>query len=304
MLPKLLGREPATRQFAWGRIECYVPSADRYHPSKPVQQSNTGDKGEPQDWKEGVCQLGCACSNPTPAAPPANANAPYPGCVQQGEVMRHAGAHAIFVDMTSAGSTGCWQNDCTNTDKFNAVDMGVCARLCAQVDDCTHWSYGDQDGAKKCFFRKSDAGKEAAEGWASAPKACAPTNLPDAFLAAKAAELLLPCDAGKSDACPDMARAVTTWKFAIKHLKKAAEGKLDANTMGFVHQVQGDTDAFAAQMSEENFPVVAANNRQIFQALGAWLGSQGSPQVDAADASLPSPVRGKLCGPSHCYEEL
>merc|ERR1711920_39742 len=117
----------------------------------------------------------------------------------------------------------------------------------------------------------------------SAPKNCAPPSVPDAFVAQKAAELLLPCDAGKSEACPDMARAVTTWKFAIKHLKRAAEGKLDANTYGFVNQIAGDTDAFAAQMSEENFPVVAANNPQVFQALGGWLASQGAPQVNAND---------------------
>lgn len=206
--------------------------------------------------------------------------------------------------MSAGGSAGCWQNDCTHTDKFNAVDMGICARMCAQSDECTHWTFGEQDGANKCFFRKSDAGQEAAEGWSSAPKGCQPTVVPDALLAAKAAELLLPCDGGKSDACPDMARAVTTWKFAIKHLKRAGEGKLDANTMGFVTQVAGDTDAFAAQMSEENFPVVAANNRQVFQALGAWLSSQGVAPVNPADASLPSPLRGNLCGPSHCYEEL
>merc|ERR1712066_60343 len=89
---------------------------------------------------------------------------------------------------------------------------------------------------------------------------------------------------GKSEACPDMAQAVTTWKFPIKHMERATEGKLDANTMGFVTQVAGDTDAFAAQMSEENFPVVAANNRQIFQALAGWLGSQGSATIDPTDA--------------------
>merc|ERR1719454_2284125 len=147
----------------------------------------------------------------------------------------------------------------------------------------------------KCFFRKSDGGRENAEGWTSASKTCAPPELPDAFMALKASELLLACDAGKSEACPDMARAVTTWKFAIKHLKRATEGKLDANTMGFVTQVAGDTDAFAAQMSEENFPVVAANNRQIFQALGGWLAGHGAAAVNPSDSSLPSPLRGKLC---------
>ena len=32
-------------------------------------------------------------------------------------------------------------------------------------------------------------------------------------------------------------------------------------------QISTDTDAFAAQMSEENFPVVAANNRQVISSL-------------------------------------
>lgn len=301
MVPKLLPQAPRTRQHPWGRIECYVPAQDRFHTAKNVQDTSADDSGQPQDWKVGICQLSCGCSQQA-AAPPADANAPFPGCVQQGEVFRHAGAHAIFVDMSTGGSSGCWQNDCKNTDKFDSNDMGVCARMCAAEPECTHWSYGDQDDAKKCFFRKSDAGREVAEGWTSAAKSCAPAALPDAFLALKAAEILAPCDAGKGDACPDMARAVTTWRFAIKHLQKAVAGKLDENTLNYVNQISTDTDAFAAQMSEENFPVVAANNRQVFNALTGFLQGQGSPAIPANDASLPGPVRGELCGPSHCYE--
>lgn len=306
MVPRLLGRDPATRQGAWGRIECYVPSQDRFHTAKAVQDGSTGDKGQPEDWKEGVCRLSCACSVPSGAAPPAaDSNAPYPQCAQQGHVFRHAGAHAIFVDFSAAGSAGCWQNDCKNTDKFNTHEQGICARWCAQTPECTHWSFGEQDGSNKCFFRKSDGGGEASDGWVSGSKSCAPPAVPDALMALKASEVVAPCDAGKSDACPDMARAVTTWRFAIKHLKKATEGKLDAGTMQYVNQVASDTDAFAAQMSEENFPVVAANNRQVFNSLTSWLQSQGAgPAIDTNDASLPNPVRGKLCGQSNCHEEL
>uniref|UniRef100_A0A7S4RYR7 Apple domain-containing protein n=1 Tax=Alexandrium monilatum TaxID=311494 RepID=A0A7S4RYR7_9DINO len=300
MLPRLLGRNPATKQFAWGRIECYVASADRYHPAKAAPNSNTGDNGEASDWSVDVCELACACAEPEAST----GSADYPACAQRNEVLRHAGAHAIFVDLSSHGAAGCWQNDCTNTDKFNAADMGICARTCSQTEECTHWSYGEQDGTAKCFFRKSDGGREQADGWVSGTKACAPPSLPDAFVALTSSEVLLPCDGGKSDACPDMARAVTTWKFAIKHLKRATEGKLDANTMNFINQVSGDTDAFAAQMSEENFPVIAANNRQVFQALQGWLLSQPKAEVDPNDASLPQPLRGSLCGASHCYEEL
>ena len=38
-------------RFSWGRIECYVPSADRYHTAKPTPNPDTEDRGAPQDWK-------------------------------------------------------------------------------------------------------------------------------------------------------------------------------------------------------------------------------------------------------------
>lgn len=305
MLPKLLGREPGTRQFAWGRIECYVAGSDRYHTAKERADSNTGDKGDPGDWSVDVCRLSCACTQgESVPPPPVNPNAPFPGCVEQNSVLRHAGAHAIFVDLSSFGSSGCWQNDCKNTDKFNADDVGICARTCAQIEECTHWTYGDQEDAKKCFLRKSDAGREIVEGWVAGPKACAPPALNDAFVAHTSAELLRPCDGGKSDACPDMARAITTWRFAIKHLKKATEGKVDPNTINFINQVSDDTDAFAAQMSEDNFPVVVGNNRQVFTALHSWMASQPKITTNPADASLPNPLRGQLCGAASCYEKV
>jgi len=302
MLPKLLGRTPATKQFSWGRTECYVPSADRFHTAKNVADSNAGDSGDAGDWKVDICRLSCPCSQGV--VPSVESTEAYPKCAQKDLVLRHAGAHAIFVDVSGYGSSGCWQNDCKNSDKFDAADMGMCARACGKLPECTHWSYGEQGGVNKCFFRKSDGGRENAEGWVSGSRSCAPPELPDAFMALTAGELLKVCDAGKSDACPDMARAVTTWKFAIKHLKKATEGSLDANTQQYVAQIGTDTDAFAAQMSEENFPVIAGNNRQVFNALGPWMASQPKAVVDPTDMSVPNPMRGLLCGPSTCYDKV
>jgi len=276
MLPKLLGRTPATKQFSWGRHEAYVPSADRYHTAKNVADSNAGDRGEPGDWSIDIVRLSCPCSQGVAAVESTEA---YPKCSQKDVVLRHAGAHAIFVDLSTVGSAGCWQNDCKNTDKFDAADPGICARTCAKLPECTHWSFGEQGGATKCFFRKSDGGRENAEGFTSGSKTCAPPEVPDAFMAMKAAELLLVCDAGKSEKCPDMASAVTTWKFAIKHLKQATENSLDANTQQYITQIATDTDAFAAQMSEENLPVIAGNNRQVFNALQGWMSSQPKPQL-------------------------
>lgn len=305
MIPKLLGREPATRQFAWGRTECYVPGSDRYHTSKDRADSNSEDKGEPGAWKVDVCRLACPCTEgPKVEAPAVDPAAPFPECVEQNSVLRHAGAHAIFVDASGFGAAGCWQNDCKHTDKFIAEDMGICGRTCQQIEECTHWSYGDQEDSKKCFLRKGDGGREVMEGWRSGAKACAPQALPDAFQAYIAGNMLESCDAGKSDACPDMARAITTWRYAIKHLKRATEGKVDPNTINFINQVSDDTDAFAAQMSEDNFPVVVGNNRQVWVALNSWMAAQPTVPTDPNDVSLPNPLRGHLCGAASCYEQI
>lgn len=227
----------------------------------------------------------------------------YPDCIENRVVLRHAGAYAIFADLSAFGSAGCWQNDCKHSDKFNARDQGVCARACSQVEECTHWSFGEQDGATKCFLRKSDGGREELDHFISASKDCAPPKLHDAWLAITVAssEPLVACDAGKSEVCPDMARAMTTWRYAIAALKRATEGTLDPNTVQYVNQIALDTDAFMAQMSEENFPVVAGNNRQVFYALRGWLGDQPQSEVDPRDPSLPAPLRGQLCDVSSCY---
>merc|ERR550537_1907508 len=111
----------------------------------------------------------------------------YPGCVESNVVFRHAGAHAVFVDLSAHATAGCWQNDCKNSDKWNAEDKGICARVCSQVDDCQFWTFGEQEGVTKCFLRKSDGGREAQDGWSSGKKACAPPTPPHAQAALAAA---------------------------------------------------------------------------------------------------------------------
>lgn len=233
----------------------------------------------------------------------AELNPTYPGCMEQNVVLRNAGAHAIFVDVSPYGSTGCWQSDCTNSDKFHSQDPGVCARACLLLEECTHWSYGPQDDRTSCFLRKSDAGWEAADGFFSAPKACAPPDLPNAWLAVNTAymDALTVCDAGVSPDCPDMARALTTWRFAIAALQRATKGILEPNAYKYVQTVADDTEAFVRQMSHENFPVIVANNRIVFDTLQGWLRQQPQGQASPDDLSLPAPLHGKLCGPSSCF---
>lgn len=245
-----------------------------------------------------------ALLGPIFAALPLSSAQGYPQCIENDVVLRHGGAYAIFVDLSTYATVGCWQNDCKHSDKFNAEDQGICARACASIKECTHWTFGEQEGAMKCFLRKSDSAREQAEGWLSGAKVCSPPELPEGFLALVAANLpdLQACDKGRSSACPDMTKAIRTWRFAISNLKLAAEGVMDANTMQYVNQVAADTEAFASQMNEEMFPLVMGNNREVFNALQGWLLSQPQANVDPNDASLPNPLRGRLCGITSCYD--
>ncbi|CAJ1327652.1 unnamed protein product [Effrenium voratum] len=184
-----------------------------------------------------------------------------------------------------------------STDKFHCQDQAVCARACREVQECTHWSFGEGS----CFLRKSDGGMEHAAGFSSGNKACAPPPLSSAWLAQRAADLpqLRACE---SSATCDLARAMTTWRFAIATVRRATEGKLDAATQAIVNQISQDTDAFLQQLHEDNFAPVVINNRLVFDALQGFLASQPSPsEQDLEMPGLPAPVLGNLCGPSSCY---
>ncbi|CAK9046508.1 unnamed protein product [Durusdinium trenchii] len=217
-----------------------------------------------------------------------SASATYPECIEEGIVYRHAGAHGIFVDLNFFGSTGCWQNDCRSTDKFHSDDVGICARACWQIQECTHWSFGEGS----CFLRKSEGGMESAGSFASGPKACAPPPLPDAWLARQVAKLpALDCENGTCD----MVCTATTWRFAISALQRVA---ID-NIRALVHQIATDTDTFIRQRHEEIFLDVVKNNRLVFEAVDGWLALQ--PEPTQLKYALPLPILGELCGPSSCY---
>lgn len=64
VIPKLLGHHPQTRQFPWGRLECYVPSEDRYHTAKEAPDATTNDFGLPGHWSFPSCRLACPCEAP------------------------------------------------------------------------------------------------------------------------------------------------------------------------------------------------------------------------------------------------
>mmetsp|Transcript_118356 Transcript_118356/g.264588 ORF Transcript_118356/g.264588 Transcript_118356/m.264588 type:complete len:143 (+) Transcript_118356:50-478(+) len=98
----------------------------------------------------------------------------WPECQQAGTVIRMAG-QPCFDDLSDLGAEkGCFEDDCSSTDKFAAETTESCAKVCNSVELCRFWTHGEQDGMKKCFLRVGDAGRESLEGWTSGEKACAP----------------------------------------------------------------------------------------------------------------------------------
>lgn len=292
-------------------------------------------KGDPSCWLDGVTWAQCCAPQFGPEGNPGcwcgdfnfercciDANEPkpdplvtevtaYPDCMVRGVVLRHEGEHAIFADLSLFGHAGCFLNNCKLTDKFEAVDPGICARACAATEACTLWSYGQQYGTKKCFLRKSDGGRASLAHWTSGIKACVPPALPPAAVALRAGtcEGLKKCDAGKGDECPNVVAAANTWIFAINHMKRAFRGRVDADTWNHIERIGKESENFLNQLtspyrpSDKDFPRVVYNNRLIFSHLEDALASQPQVTFSSEDASLPNPLRfGSLCGNISCYE--
>jgi len=235
----------------------------------------------------------------------------WPGCVEQDVVLRGKGVYASFEDITTwfgSAAKGCWDNDCTRTDKFEAPSAEDCARACAVMSRCAFWTFGFQDGANHCFLRTSDAGREGSEGFTSASMACQPpateVSPAQAALAVLDSEELRACDSGGgTEACPDLHNAMRTWNYGIQNLRVSLEGT-PHNVGRYLEQISADAEAFIGMAPSDQltefYPISAANNRQVFEAVRSFLTNptddgQATQLPSALDVSVPRPARGLLC---------
>eukprot|EP00416_Gambierdiscus_australes_P042651 CAMPEP_0171109940 /NCGR_PEP_ID=MMETSP0766_2-20121228/71069_1 /TAXON_ID=439317 /ORGANISM="Gambierdiscus australes, Strain CAWD 149" /LENGTH=215 /DNA_ID=CAMNT_0011571745 /DNA_START=54 /DNA_END=698 /DNA_ORIENTATION=- len=107
----------------------------------------------------------------------------WPGCLENDTVIRSAG-QAVFANLEGLGAvSGCFQEDCMNTDKFATDQMESCPLICLSLRLCEFWVWGVEEGAegreshqqKKCWFRLGDAGRATnATGWVSGARSCHP----------------------------------------------------------------------------------------------------------------------------------
>lgn len=146
------------------------------------------EEGETKCWLRasdaGKEALTGAISGNKECAPPE-----YPDCIDGDTILRGAGMYAVFIDATRFGkSTGCFNEDCVSTDKFASESADECARTCMAVEECTFWTYGDEDGVNKCWVRNGDGGREAKAGFKAGSKFCAPQDAVAMALAQQADE--------------------------------------------------------------------------------------------------------------------
>eukprot|EP00812_Abedinium_dasypus_P007673 NODE_1977_length_1021_cov_110.881988.p1 GENE.NODE_1977_length_1021_cov_110.881988~~NODE_1977_length_1021_cov_110.881988.p1 ORF type:complete len:290 (-),score=64.46 NODE_1977_length_1021_cov_110.881988:125-994(-) len=232
----------------------------------------------------------------------------FPACVEEGIVYRHEGRHGVFADVSHFGTMGCWNEDCTYSDKFRSHSMGLCARACAAVDGCGFWSYGTQpqDGGWMCYLRKGGTARQELLEFYSGTSACGPPPLRPATVALLTSELglLRDCMYGGSSVCPRPRRAVRTWKFAIEYMGLATAGQVEAGMRGSIEQIASDTAEFAIRL-DEDFPAILENNHRVAAALKSFLTETSRVEggVDLSDDSLPLPMRGLLCGDQSCYQD-
>jgi hypothetical protein len=86
-------------------------------------------------------------------------------------------SYALHLDLTVYGKTsGCFNADCTKSDKFNAEDEAECASTCNTAQECNFWAFGEENGAKKCWLRTGDGGREARSGARGGSRHCAPSS--------------------------------------------------------------------------------------------------------------------------------
>jgi len=101
---------------------------------------------------------------------------PWPDCIKRNLVIHgYTIGEALMVDLTPYGvKDGCWNNDCAETDKFNSDSVDRCASVCKQVASCRWWSWGQEDGASRCWIRAGRHSKGKRYGFSSGSSACFP----------------------------------------------------------------------------------------------------------------------------------
>lgn len=102
----------------------------------------------------------------------------WSGCVKRNTLIHGVDAgEALMEDLTKFGAKeGCWEGDCTETDKFDCKNMSHCAFVCNQVTACKWWTWGDEHGKYRCWLRTGKHSREKRWSYSSGKHDCYPGN--------------------------------------------------------------------------------------------------------------------------------
>jgi len=116
-------------------------------------------------------------SSPTP--PPTTDSQSWPHCLWRNLIIHGWNeGEALMIDLTSYGAKeGCWNDDCTETDKFSCDTLERCSVVCNQVKACFWWTWGTEEGVRKCWLREGRSGREKRFGFASGHRLCVDPDL-------------------------------------------------------------------------------------------------------------------------------
>ncbi|CAJ1339354.1 unnamed protein product [Effrenium voratum] len=97
----------------------------------------------------------------------------WPGCIEVGVSTRAAGStRGLFVNLGALGvEQGCFQNDCSHSDHFEAASPARCAEVCQRIAACGAWTFWEATGT--CWLRANFLARME-KGAVSGAAACVP----------------------------------------------------------------------------------------------------------------------------------
>merc|ERR1712232_1447555 len=149
------------------------------------------------------------------------------------------GAPSDLAAVLGDAATSCLENNCANTDQFLAGAPEDCARICTEVENCSHWTI---DSSSKCFLRSGHI-TQVAIGSTSGLSGCSPAatkvSAVEGVRAVIASPALKACEGGAAGtpACPNLHAAMRTWQWGIG---RAREFVRDATLEGYINKIAGD----------------------------------------------------------------
>eukprot|EP00435_Cladocopium_sp_Y103_P074394 s24_g48.t1 len=134
----------------------------RSNASESVASANASDEPEASEGSEDFTV-------------PRSETTEWPGCIEAG-LSRSLEGRGLFVNLGALGiERGCFQDDCSHSDHFEAVTPAECAKICKKIAACRQWIFWEGNPST-CWLRQSLSRLRSAGGALSGSSACVPPD--------------------------------------------------------------------------------------------------------------------------------